>query len=502
MKEAVTTNPVRRLWLISEFRRALDGDRQSLINGLPALMIGVAACGFAWHVSSIPEVQRVARYHKMAALGTEPGNHQSVLLCTERLMQEPKADLKQAYVNAMIHQADGNLAEAESMLSQLAPTEATGYPPAQLSLAQSLLTRKGVRDEATLRIVERHLEHAMEGREVANEARILLGRIYAATGRGRRAEPYLRPATKEQPEFYLILARAANEQGDIASAAADLERAIGVFRDRALAYPEDIEARLLWADALWERSDFVGVVAILERGLARSNDSRYHHALARAYANLANNVAGNDSAAVGERLAMLERGFVHAPNDSALLDQLAAIIRVGGEDIGRARSILQSQLTAGKATVTTHFLLGWDAFSRGRGDEARLHWEQAVRLAPDSAVLANNLAWVLASAQPADLTRALELANRAIERKPNQPDFHHTRGIVLMKLERWPEALTDLEAALAGGPDPIETHISLAQVYDKLGMPELASQHRDRAASKQKLASGQAPAALQATRPK
>jgi tetratricopeptide (TPR) repeat protein len=312
---------------------------------------------------------------------------------------------------------------------------------------------------------------------------MLLGQIYAATGQGARAEPFLRAAANRQPELLLVLARLANERGDKAAAAVELETAIRVFRKRALAHVDDIEARLLWADALSARSDFAGMVAILEQGLAQSSDPRYHRALARAYANLASIVAGKDSAAVGERLALLERGFGHAPDDPALLDQLAAIIRVGGADIGKARSILQSQLTDGKATVTTHFLLGWDAFSRGRVDEARLHWDQALRLAPNSAVLANNLAWVLACTVPPDLTRALELANRAIDRKPEQPDFHHTRGIVLMKLERWPEALQDLEAALAGRPDPVETHIALAEVYDKLGSPELASQHRDRAAS-------------------
>ncbi len=203
---------------------------------------------------------------------------------------------------------------------------------------------------------------------------------------------------------------------------------------------------------------------------------------------------GNDSSAIVKRLALLERGLGHAPNNPVLLDKLAGIILVGGSEVGRIRSILQAQLTDGKATATIHFLLGLDAFSRGRSDEARLHWEQALRLDPNAAIVANNLAWVLANAESPNLTRALELAERAVEARPKQPSFRGTRGIVLMKLRRWPEALTDLEAALAGDPNSGELHVVLAQVYEKLGSPELASQHRDRA-TRLKQAVGQAPAA-------
>ena len=492
MSERLKINLIRRLWLISEVRRVLDVDRQSLLNGLPALLIGGAAWVFASHVSSVPEAQRLAPYVKGADLGVEPGKHELALLCTERLIQEQRDDPKLRYLYAMICQTDGNFAEAESALSYLAPIDRKGYPPAHLALARLLLTGESVRDARTMRTIERHLEYALTDAEVANESRILLGRIYAATGRGHLAEKCLLPVAKAHPELLLVLARLARERGDDLTARVDLDTAIGAFRDRAEAHVDEIEARLLWADALAARSDFVGMVAILEKGLERSSDPRYHRALARAYGSLANSVTGNDSAAVGKRLEWLDRGFGHAPDDPALLDQLAAIIRIGGADMGRARSILQTQLTDGKATVATHFLLGWDAFSRARGVEARLHWDQAFRLAPNSAVLANNLAWVLAANEPQNLTRALELANEAVKRKPKQPDFHHTRGIVLMKLKRWPEALTDLEAALTGCPDSVETHVALAEVYDQIGSAELASHHRDRAAAQTKQAARQA----------
>ena len=100
--------------------------------------------------------------------------------------------------------------------------------------------------------------------------------------------------------------------------------------------------------------------------------------------------------------------------------------------------------------------------TRGRNDEARLHWEQALRLEPEMGVVANNLAWVLAHDEPPDLTRALELAERAVQSKPSDSRFRGTRGVVLMKLGRSSEAITDLEAELAGNPNRSSTHLALA----------------------------------------
>ena len=480
-------NPDQRRapWLVYESLRVLAGNRSSLAGGLPALLVGGAVAVLAFHVATTPEDQRLAPYARGAALGTESRGFDSALLCNERLIQELGADPTLYYAHAMILRAKGDLAAAAPVLSRLAPTDQPGYPPAHLALA-GLLLDGGGRDERTLHAVELHLRYALEGSDDGDEAGAMLGRLYAATGRGEKAEPYLLKAADRHPELLLVLARLARERGNEPGAQGHLDRASGVFRQRAEARLDDPEARLLWAAAAAARPDFAAAVAILEQGLKRSADPRYGPALAGTYAAWADGRARDGSSTPGDRLALLERGLSYDPNSPALLDRLADAVRTGGPEVDRVRSVLQAQLTDGKATPTTHFVLGLDAFSRGRGDEARLHWEQAFRLDPGMPIVANNLAWVLAHADPPDLTRALELADRAVQRQPNNLHFRGTRGVVLMKLRRWPEALTDLEAELAGNPDRVETHLALAQVYENLGSPELTSRHRDRAKAVQK----------------
>ena len=337
----------------------------------------------------------------------------------------------------MILEAKGDTVAARSMLSQLARIDKAGYPLAQLA-ARSLMA-DGLTSRTT-RAIERHLEHALTEPAIADEARLLLGRIYTATGRDHRAESYLRAVADRYPALRLALARMARDRGDQAGAEVELESAVSVFSARIDANIDDVEARLLWARALSVRSDFKNAAEIIKKGLIRRENPRFHEALARIYAMWVRSRAREDLSTIGDRLALLECGLQHDPNNQTLLDELARIIEVRGADVGRIRSFLQAQIVAGKATSAIHSVLGLDAFSRGNGDETRLHWEQAFRLEPGAAMVANNLAWILAHGDSPDLTRSLALADRAVKHRPEEPRFRGTRAFVLMKLKRWPEA--------------------------------------------------------------
>jgi len=94
----------------------------------------------------------------------------------------------------------------------------------------------------------------------------------------------------------------------------------------------------------------------------------------------------------------------------------------------------------------------------------------------------NNLAWVLAdSPDPKELERALELIDEALKNGRAKPNYRGTRGRILLRLERWKEAVAYLEAALARAPDTSSTHQDLAKAYSRLGLQDLAAEHQSRA---------------------
>jgi tetratricopeptide (TPR) repeat protein len=181
---------------------------------------------------------------------------------------------------------------------------------------------------------------------------------------------------------------------------------------------------------------------------------------------------------IGDRIDLLERGLRIDPQNDVLLNGFSRVLKDGGSDADRAREVLRDLLVRGKATAGTHFALGIDAWVRGNLAESRVHFEEADRISPGAPLIVNNLAWVMAHGNPPELRRALKLVELALERSPNVPTYRGTRGVILAKLERWRDALPDLEAALADSADNAELHTTLASTYEALGDKELAARHR------------------------
>jgi hypothetical protein len=74
------------------------------------------------------------------------------------------------------------------------------------------------------------------------------------------------------------------------------------------------------------------------------------------------------------------------------------------------------------------------------------------------------LAWHLSQMKPPNLPRALGLIDVVVKRWPAISSCRDTRGQILAKMERWDEALVDLEAALPAMPQNLKLHLALADV--------------------------------------
>lgn len=79
-----------------------------------------------------------------------------------------------------------------------------------------------------------------------------------------------------------------------------------------------------------------------------------------------------------------------------------------------------------------------------------------------------------------DAQRAFEIIDPVVQKFPNVAVFRDTRGHVLCRLERFAEAIPDLEAALPvlTGGGKKATHEMLALAYEKTGNTAFAEKHR------------------------
>jgi len=101
---------------------------------------------------------------------------------------------------------------------------------------------------------------------------------------------------------------------------------------------------------------------------------------------------------------------------------------------------------------------------QGKVAEAKAKYTRALELQPNLPAAANNLAWLLASEEGADLGEALRLAMQAKQALPDQPNIADTLGWVHLKRKSYSLAISQFRQALEGRPeDPvIQYHLALA----------------------------------------
>ena len=142
-----------------------------------------------------------------------------------------------------------------------------------------------------------------------------------------------------------------------------------------------------------------------------------------------------------------------------------------------------SELKAGKYPFEAYQLWeqGRRASAAGALEAAVALLSQAIAMGPEFAAAYNTLAWLYADKLGTNLAAAEQLARRALELDPDATHINDTLGWILYKQERYTEALTVFEQALAGAPNNAEYlyHGSLAAM--KNGQTPQALEYLNRA---------------------
>ena len=164
------------------------------------------------------------------------------------------------------------------------------------------------------------------------------------------------------------------------------------------------------------------------------------------------------------------------PSRSTAALQLARALMVSGDDVKASQYAV---LVPGISQV----LQGVSAEQRGDKVAAIDHYEAAVRAGDRTSIAANNLAWIYAE-QGVHLSRAMEVAERAVELAPRDAGTLDTLGFVHFKRREYTDAIKAFEHARViarseHSPElsDIESHLRAA--YISAGQPELAAALRE-----------------------
>ena len=114
---------------------------------------------------------------------------------------------------------------------------------------------------------------------------------------------------------------------------------------------------------------------------------------------------------------------------------------------------------------------------QGRYEDEMALYREALELSPNHVEFLNNMAWTLCEGlgKPDE---ALKQIDEAIRREGIAPQYLDTRGVILSRQGKFPEAIANLEQSAKGDPSPT-TYFHLARVYLMANKPSESQRCRD-----------------------
>ncbi len=447
----------------------------NLVKGIPALAVILAAAILMANVRSNPVAGSV--YLNAARQAVEQKDFKRAELFFDRAVKLDGERSEVLFEIANMSFATGDTARACMLLDRIAPLSSRGYAPAHITQAQLILAKATKFEQLSL--AESHLIHATSGRDRYPAADAMLGQLYIQTQEPQKAVEALLRACESNKQYLLLLARANSLAGDRQEAERKAQLAVEYYRGLSEAQPTNLQLRMNWAEATTFLLRFEEAIRILEHGLSLNGDEvRLRKAMGEVYIAWFDNLLSEQPRDYAAQFEVLAAGIHANPGEVNFLQRAMTIIQRDDPLADNARAIMRQMISSGKGAALAHMILGTDAIEQKDLQPAVTHLEIAIQLDPTMAVAANNLAWTLAFSDPPQLDRALALIDAVANRWPDFGPYRDTRGQILAKMERWEEALKDLQVALPQLSKERQLHETLAVVYEKLGLPEMAIEHR------------------------
>ena len=361
---------------------------------------------------------------------------------------------------------------------------------------------------------------AAELAPVRSIERLKYAEFQALNGAPSDAHMSLKELTQQAPDYFpawLLLAQRAQREKKFDDSLSLLENILS--RDS-----ENIEARMLQAEALLAKGDgkkAVEVLEALEKTYQNVPGIEYHlgraylqnHDPARAILALQKAVAAKpDYAEAILLLAQLNlqtgnpqpvvEGMVELlkkrPDMTAAQSLLAEAYRLQGR-LDDAAAVIREQIKALPQSSPAYFLLGLILRQQNKAEEARRAFEKTLELAPDNAVAVDQLveldiasyqfeaamqrvqgqlqktpdsaALHLIEAKIYTAQHALDRAEAALlkarDLDPNSPAASELLISTYTAENKLPEAIKELQASLSKDPDKATALITLGEIYEK-----------------------------------
>lgn len=407
--------------------------------------------------------------------------------------------------------ADATAQLAESPLNRDAAAAlvrtALSTDPTNPSLITELtrLTGIGIKLEpAALAPAIAHWQQASEAAPGDARTRILFGQLQTLAGDHAGAVATIQPLRQAHPQLRLPLAQQLALSGRRDEAAALFAELLAEQRSALEAAPDNPQARGQLAETLMAAGQPQDALECLRDPEAEQD---FPQAASPALRGLLGQVclmlydgqippdqpipvnAQSTEADIRKLLQLLQGGLASGIHALPAVDRLARLAYSKHPAADSAMELMGQLRASGDPGGQIVLALGSQAILAKDYARAVTWLEQANQQTRGrNPLILNNLAVALVRRAPGDPRRALDLVDQALTLLPEHPDLLSTRGEVLVALERWAEAVADLNRALPQRSDSVLVHQLLERCYTSLGDTQMARQHAD---SQQRLQSAE-----------
>lgn len=458
---------------------------RQLLMAIPAVVMLLPFAAVWAHSSWGGKGQVVTRYQTSMKEALEAQEYDRVQLYERKLAQLGVDTQLTDYRNALALAEEDKLEEAYQRMQLLAPEDRTGYASAHFWLAQNYMSGLLVHEEIvaneaeSLRLAKVHLDHLEELQFTGQYHQFLLSVWLIREGRLEEAAELLQ-------DLVTIMPSAAFERMRVSLRLKRTEQAREDAR-ALITHMTTLEQRGKVPDAnelqWWLAAEEVlgnleQMGEILDKWLLAEPENRQaQQALARVYRQQAAQRLRDPLPDEQEIASLwLKAAELEGRND-ALIQTAGELYENRATSPSYAR-ILQAFRESPKTPPQLFLAVGTQAAVAEQYEDARLYYKATLERDATSAVAWNNYGLVLGKGSDAQLDEALRAVDKALEIAPEEHRFRETRGQILLRMQRWQEAIEDLEFALNGLPQLEAIHQSLATAYDALGEKELAKLHQ------------------------
>ena len=242
---------------------------------------------------------------------------------------------------------------------------------------------------------------------------------------------------------------------------------------------------------LGDEDQYKSAINTLNRAIRLAKTPEEQNAARQAFGDamvmLVRNIEQTSEGSTTDRVKIMEHlqvAMQYAPKNPRVLTLISNQVLATLDDDDEQIAALRKSLVSGSSPGVAHFIRGTAALMRNDADVASRELRLAREHMPLSSAVMNNLAVVLSQKEGINLEQPMKLVEEAIKvSKPQAPPhFYETRGQILMRMERYEDAIPDLERALAVPQLGKKAHLDLVTCYEQLNDSEMADLHRQAAA--------------------